>query len=63
MDVFYENLRKISEQKMTRFVLLLLLLNLVSLQNATNPNVNTQLGNILYENKARKGKLLVLSRA
>jgi hypothetical protein len=38
---------------------LLLLVNFVSLQNATNTNQNPthkQLGSILYENKARKGK-------
>ncbi len=36
-----------------RHVLLLFLVNFVSLQYATNTN---QLGSILYENKARKGK-------
>ncbi len=44
---------------MLRFIFLLLLVNFVSLKNATNANqnqTNKQLGNILYENKARKGK-------
>jgi hypothetical protein len=42
-----------------RHVLLLLLVNFVSLHYATNTNqtpANKQLGSILYENKARKGK-------
>ncbi len=53
---------KLKNKKMLRFDFLLLLLNFVSVQNATNTNQNLsdkQLGNILYENytaRARKGK-------
>jgi hypothetical protein len=48
---------------MLRFAFLLLLVNFVSMQNATNTNQNLsdkQLGNILYEKytaRARKGKV------
>jgi hypothetical protein len=59
MDVFYENLRKISEQKMTQFFLLLLLLNLQYAAKTNLDPTQKQLGNELYEKytaRARKGK-------